>query len=340
LAHTVCNLLGEGSFDAIAGVRTLSALEILSAAELPRGDAQGLPNAPPTAPIAPSLARATIGVTALADFAACPRRFSLLHVEGIREPELARAARDRNKEHDTEDDPRALGSAAHAVLERWPLEQWGTQVSEEQVIESLVHEGLSPNTKETRATAHGIATFLSGAFAASLREPGVRVYREFAMALPLTAEPPPVVAVPNKARQLELFAPRPSTAKSLKTEGAPVLKATFDLVIERPDGSIDVIDYKRSRGGDAERYEFQLAAYRTLAQKFFGAERIRTGLVHLLGEALEPEWQTPPNYDLRELVTLLVTARYSSVWNPVPRKSCVKLRCGFLSACHPKAREP
>ena len=55
--------------------------------------------------------------------------------------------------------------------------------------------------------------------------------------------------------QLELFALRPRTTAPdpALMDATVVLKATLDLVIERADGSIDVIDYKRSRGGDEAR---------------------------------------------------------------------------------------
>jgi hypothetical protein len=109
-------------------------------------------------------------------------------------------------------------------------------------------------------------------------------------------------------------------------------------VIERADGSIDVIDYKRSRGGDEERYAFQLAAYREAARRSFGKARIRTGLVHLLGENNEPDWQTPPTFDFFELGTRLVETRFHDVWPGVEESACRKAQCGFVTACHGSER--
>ena len=113
-----------------------------------------------------------------------------------------------------------------------------------------------------------------------------------------------------------------------------VLKATLDLVIERADGSIDVIDYKRSQGGDEERYAFQLAAYREAARRNFGTERIRTGLVHLLGDNHEPDWQAPPAFDFFELGTRLVEARFHDLWPGIAEHACRQAQCGFVAACH------
>jgi len=120
-----------------------------------------------------------------------------------------------------------------------------------------------------------------------------------------------------------------------------VLKATLDLVIERADGSIDVLDYKRSRGGDEERYAFQLAAYREAARRHYGiepADRIRTGLVHLLGENNEPAWQVPPPFDFFELGTRLIEARFHDAWPGIAEPACRKAQCGFVSACHGPSR--
>jgi hypothetical protein len=189
---------------------------------------------------------------------------------------------------------------------------------------------------------------LSGAYARTIREDGSRIQRELALGIPFQkVAPSPELAhaeaSPGKARgrraapgQLELFALRPRTnaPDPALMAATVVLKATLDLVIERTDGSIDIIDYKRSRGGDEHRYAFQLAAYREAARRNFGKERIRTGLVHLLGDENEPDWQTPPTFDFFELGTRLVEARFQGVWSGIEESACRKAQCGFVTACH------
>jgi hypothetical protein len=129
-----------------------------------------------------------------------------------------------------------------------------------------------------------------------------------------------------------LFSPRPSPRRS-------VLRATLDLVVERADGGLDVIDYKRSRGGNPARYALQLGAYRAAVQQHFGVRPVRTGLVHLLAPAEQPDWIEPAPVDLGRLVTQLVEQRYRAEFNPVDRPLCVVARCGFVRACHPQAGE-
>jgi len=297
--------------------------------------------APPARPARPRVTLATIGVTALSDFAICARRFELAHLWSLSEPRAgARVATP------TGEDPRALGSAAHRVLEAFPSERWGTPVEPAEISEALAREGLDPAAESSAGTARGIARFLAGAYARSVQEDGSRIRRELSLGIPFRsapAEPRPVPESNPRARgrrvapgQLELFALRPRTnAPDPELLAATVvLKATLDLVIERADGSIDVIDYKRSRGGDEDRYSFQLAAYREAAQRHYGIERIRTGLVHLLGENNEPDWQTPPAFDFFELGTRLIEARFHDLWPAIAEPACRKAQCGFVSACH------
>jgi hypothetical protein len=219
-------------------------------------------------------------------------------------------------------------------------------------LQALAREGLAEDSEASAGTARGIAQFLAGNYARSVREDGSRIRRELSLGIPFRnapAEPSPAPASDSRARgrrasgspaQLELFALRPrSNAPDPELLSATVvLKATLDLVIERADGSIDVIDYKRSRGGDEDRYSFQLAAYREAAQRHFGIDRIRTGLVHLLGDDNEPDWQTPPAFDFFELGTRLIEARFHDLWPAIAEPACRKAQCGFVSACHAPSR--
>ncbi len=325
----------------IPGVERVPARTLLAEAGFSATPSETPPDPPPARPARPRVTLATIGVTALSDFAICARRFELNHLFGIAEPRLGPAAASTSRE-----DPRALGSAAHRVLEAFPSQRWGEPVSSLEIQQALGREGLDPNSASSVATANGIASFLAGAYARSIRADGSRIQRELALSIPFRQPASMLEAqAPNPSRsrgrraapgQLELFAlrPRSNAPDPALMAATVVLKATLDLVIERADGSIDVIDYKRSRGGDEERYAFQLAAYREAARRHFGKDRIRTGLVHLLGDDNEPDWQTPPQFDFFELGTRLVEARFHDLWQGIAESACRQAQCGFVAACH------
>jgi ATP-dependent exoDNAse (exonuclease V) beta subunit len=325
----------------IPGFERISAAELMSerAFSPAVSDIQQAPA--PERPARPRVTLATVGVTALSDFAICARRFELNHLFGIAEPRLGPGSL-----RSTHEDPRALGSAAHRVLEAFPSERWGTPIEAAEIEAALLREGLDADSESSAVTARGIAAFLQGRYARAIRADGSRIRRELSIEIPFrrdvtTTEASLERASKSRGRrvpagQLELFALRPRTdAPDPELMGATVvLKATLDLVIERADGSVDIIDYKRSRGGDAERYAFQLAAYREVARRSFGKEQIRTGLVHLLGDDSEPDWQTPPQFDFFELGTRLVEARFLNRWPGVTESACRKAQCGFVTACH------
>ncbi|HEY3235113.1 MAG TPA: PD-(D/E)XK nuclease family protein, partial [Polyangiaceae bacterium] len=192
--------------------------------------------------------------------------------------------------------------------------------------------------------ARGVARFLSGAFAKSLSDPGLTIHRELSLVTPISPEPRSVVR-PPQPQQLELFAPKSSRRAS---EDAPapltlLLKTTFDLLVVRSDGSVDIIDYKRSpgptvgnRSGSDGRYRFQLAAYAMAARHHFRPWRLRAGLVYLLSEPTEPVFvdvvEPPP---LRDLAASLQQARWANKWPAVPIDRCRRARCGFVESCHP-----
>ena len=333
--------------DEIAGLERVQAHTLFDEPPFNTTPIDAAPAAPPERPARPRVTLATIGVTALSDFAICARRFELGHLFHIAEPRLGPSRKAPSRE-----DPRALGSAAHRVLEAFPSERWGTSITTDEVLLALAREGLDPEADSSAGTARGIARFLSGAYASEVQCDGSRIARELALGIPFRSErvparevpqAPPVVDSSGRARarrvapgQLELFALRPRTnAPDPDLLAATVvLKATLDLVIERADGSIDVIDYKRSRGGDEDRYSFQLAAYREAAQRHYGTQRVRTGLVHLLADDNEPDWQTPPAFNFFELGTRLVEARFHGAWPGIVEPACRKAQCGFISACH------
>jgi ATP-dependent helicase/nuclease subunit A len=289
------------------------------------------------------------------------------------------------------------------VLERLPLERWGAPIPLEELLAELSREGLDASSigppqaaaarlaTEAHETALGIQRFLASEYARSLRRDAQRVEREIPLTVAVTARLGRTDRQESDGRlrrtdrqesdgrlrrtdrrQLELFEPREPAGDA----AAPslVVRATLDLVVERKDGSVEVLDYKRTRGADASRYFVQLALYRRVLESRYPDRPIRSGLVHLLGEAVEPsaegggrssvepsaegggrspgepsaegggrspgepEWVTPPALDLARLAEELVRARHGASFPGVPLPRCRAARCGFVAACHPASR--
>jgi hypothetical protein len=112
-----------------------------------------------------------------------------------------------------------------------------------------------------------------------------------------------------------------------------VVKATLDLLVELRDGSLHVIDYKRTAGGDSTRYAPQLSLYRSVVERQFGKVP-RVGLLHLLGDAEEPEWLSPAAADPAAIARAFLAARAHDRWPGIEEPACRALHCGFVSGCH------
>jgi hypothetical protein len=114
-----------------------------------------------------------------------------------------------------------------------------------------------------------------------------------------------------------------------------VLKATLDLLVELEDGSLHVIDYKRTRGGgtDHARYSPQLSLYRSVVEQAFGRVP-QVGLLHLLGDAQEPEWLSPAAADPAAIARAFLRARAHDDWPRVAAATCRAVHCGFIASCH------
>jgi ATP-dependent helicase/nuclease subunit A len=337
LAKTVLDLHAEGRFGEIASVRELRVSELLSAPKLVLSSAAASLD-PPSLPTAPPSATVVLGVTALSDFLICPRRFSLIELQGLSEPH--RAAERAQPESDA--DPRLAGIAAHRALELWPLELWGEPPDAVELGRLLARAGLPPESSMGRRTLAGLSRFLGGPYAGRVRREAVRVERELGLTVALGETRPArrasadLPAKRNNPRQLELFGapeePRPESAPTL------IIKATLDLLVELRDGSLHVLDYKRARGGDAAaaRYGPQLSLYRSAVEKAFGRAP-RVGLINLLGDATEPEWLSPAPLDAARVSAAFLAARAHDVWQAAEEATCRAVRCGFVTSCHVSA---
>lgn len=333
LARTVLDLHTEGAFSDIPGMRQLAVSELLAAPKLLR-EQQAPGSEPPRLP-EPNATGVVLGVTALSDFQLCPRRFSLLQLHALPEPRRGGAA----PVAETDADPRLAGIAAHHVLEVWPLERWGEPPDLAVLGGALAEGGVSPETAIGRKTLAGLARFLGGPYAALVRREAVRVERELSLTVALhgdraAASPPKRMAKRNPA-QLELFALPAAQSPDTRESAGPalVVKATLDLLVELKDGSLHVVDYKRTAGGDSARYAPQLSLYRSVVERQFG-KTPRVGLLHLLGDADEPEWLSPAAADPAAIARAFLAARAHDRWPSVAEPTCRALRCGFVDTCH------
>lgn len=289
------------------------------------------PEEPPTRTIA-------IATTPLSLFQGCPRRFRLRQLLGFDEPlstgwvDLPGAAPADAPAVDTpllepvDLDPRIRGLAAHGVLERWPREAFGRPTDTADVARRLALAGLRSDIPEASRIAEGIARFLDGPYARQIREQGLRLLREEPFVLTIGLSPAP-----------------DGTKRVLGLRGA------VDFVVFRPDGTVDVIDYKLSRPrSDLGVYAFQLHAYALSMFRREPERRIRAGVLFLAGSSAEPIFLETEGKDgtissaehdafskhLAELGERFAESRWADRFDPVPLDRCRKLRCGFVGACY------
>jgi ATP-dependent helicase/nuclease subunit A len=345
LAKTVLDLHAEGAFASLPALQELPVSQLLETPKLVAGAA--LPGSdPPAPPAEPHSAAIVLGVTALSDFRICPRRFSLVQLHGLSEPRRGGSSSPGERD----EDPRLAGIAAHQVLETWPLERWGTAPDPSELAGALERAGISARSVMGQKTLAGLARFLGGSYAALLRRDAVRLERELSLTVtlqagasgPKPARPAERRPAPRNPAQLELFAPSvPAPAPVQTAPSALVVKATLDLLVELKDGSIHVIDYKRTRGGGSAeaRYAPQLCLYRAVVEQHFG-KTPRVGLLHLLGDAAEPDWLEPEPHDTAALARAFLAARASDEWPHVPEATCRAVHCGFVASCHAHASSP
>jgi len=275
-----------------------------------------------TAPRLRTTKRLAMATTPLSVFRGCERRFELRFLLGLEEPvatgqlELFDDSAPVRDERSGPDggavegkDPRALGRAAHRVLETWPQERWGLATRPDDVGETLLSEGIA--AAEAERLAPHLARVLSSAWARG------------------------VGAAPRVLRETELACTVPGDV-SLS------LRGTADLLVEHGDGRIDVIDYKvRRPRASIVSYAFQLRSYALSVAK--RATSVRAGILFLEG-ATEPVWLdekplAPSEHEefakeLSGIASRFAEARASGRFAPIEVDACRALACGFITACH------
>ncbi len=270
----------------------------------------------------PLAAEISLATTPLGVLGACARRFRLRFLEGLEEPvasgqlELFELETGdpgaREPPRDEEDDPRALGRAAHRVLEQLPRGAFGAPPAEERLVELLAAEGVGPAGAGPLAAA--IAAFLRGPFARSLASPDLELHRE---------------------EEIRVRLDRGGVALTLA--------GTVDLFVLGDGGAtVDVVDYKLARASRSlDAHAFQLRAYAlALARRYPGA-RVRAGVVFLLsGEdvrwlpTLDEAGLAGVETELLGVADRFAHARATGEWPGVDEPACRAQRCGFITACH------
>jgi ATP-dependent helicase/nuclease subunit A len=263
-----------------------------------------------------------IAPTALADFDHCPRRFELVHLLGL--PEHARGRGGSSSVVDRSMpllDARAQGTIAHAVLERLPLEVFLSRADTAGAIaRALDGAGVPEDHPQHGAITARVMRFVGTEYLRTVAEHGASLTRELPFVLPV-----------------------------MDGEGRTVtLRGSMDLVVEWPDGAVDVVDYKSARGGSgsADGYAFQLDVYALAARaRFPDAPRVRAGLSFLGGGSGEPVWRDlPSEREIRARISSLgaelVAARWRSSFPRVAIERCEKIHCGFIGRCHPNRSAP
>ena len=248
-------------------------------------------------------------VTQIADAAACPRRYQLLHELRLeerpdREPQLPDPLGPEPGAAAT-----ALGTLAHRLLELAPLRLDGAARRRE-LERLLALEGEDPAHHQQVLDA--ACAFLGSPLGKRLAA----------------------------ARPEHLERERPFTLR-LTAPGAPelLLRGQIDALLLEPDAAT-VVDYKLSQARDPSRYAAQLDAYALAASELLqGTLPVRTGIVFLRSPGAP--YVERPAADLAAVRTRLLEAassisqgRNTGVWPKIQPSRCRDLGCGFLRRCH------
>jgi ATP-dependent exoDNAse (exonuclease V) beta subunit len=258
----------------------------------------------------PALASVSAPVTQLADAAACPRRYHLLHE--LRLDERPDAEPSLPDPLGPDGAPAtALGTLAHRLLELIPLPAQHRRAELERL---LVQEGEDP--AQHAQVLDAACAFLETPLGQRMAQAGPsRLKRELPFVLRLTREGSPELLVRGQIDALLL------------------------------DGSAaTVVDYKLSKVRPAERYAAQLDAYALAARELTaGTVPVHTGIVFLRTPGAPfVERPAPDGARLAAIREGLLDAgrdiahgRATGSWPKVERQRCEALECGFIHRCHP-----
>jgi len=258
-------------------------------------------------PLPASIGRASLAVTALADFAYCPMLYHWRHE--LKVP-AARPQTDRADGHETLD-AATLGTIFHRCMERLDLNEPQPAV---ELVAAAVAEMNLEDTTDVRAIAAQLEAMLTKfrdhPLAAALRE-AQQVHRELDFVM--QADP-------------------------------AVLRGQIDVLYQDTGGAWHVVDYKSDRLGPqdvpahAGRYELQMLCYSLAAGRFLSAGEpacpdatlyfLRPGLTHRFEFA--PTDAGPAESRLAHLAEQLISARRSGVFG---RRSKPCPRCPYRELC-------
>jgi ATP-dependent exoDNAse (exonuclease V) beta subunit len=248
-------------------------------------------------------------VTQLADAAACPRRYHLLHEVRLtehpeRDPELPDPLGPEGAP------ATALGTLAHRLLELVPLPAKDARGRLEQI---LAQDGEDPS--EHAEVLDAACAFLESPLGQRMAQAGPqRLRRELPFVLRL-----------SRAEGPELL-----------------LRGQIDALLLDQAGAT-VVDYKLSRTRPVERYASQLDAYALAARELTsGTVPVQTGVVFLRSPGAPFAGRPAP--DEARLAAIrdglldagrdIARGRATGDWPKVPRSRCEALECGFLGRCH------
>jgi ATP-dependent exoDNAse (exonuclease V) beta subunit len=364
------DLLREVGYEEVRGAGPGFGVDVGAAGdagpEAPGGGERGEPLPAPRLAAAPPLPAVRLAVTALAEYARCPRRHLLGRVLGVDEPRPASAA--------PADDPAratARGTLAHAMLSEVdlaapPLERRA------QLAASATRRGYDPQSPGVKRIAVEVLAFLESPggkrLAAAAREG--RLQREVPFLLRLLAEEAgsarrrgegearAIGAEAGSARRRGEGEARAigAEAGSARRRGegearaigadsptAVYLVGALDALVAGPRGELTVVDYKYAtpRPDSADRYRLQLAAYALAASRAHPGARVRAVLQFLRGDLRSVEL-TPSPTELARLEQLAprlaadaVTLREQSPADlgRDPAR-CRAEGCGYVGRCY------
>jgi ATP-dependent exoDNAse (exonuclease V) beta subunit len=249
-----------------------------------------------------------ISVTALQDFALCPRRYRAAHV--LRLPQHPYLEPSNSSQLDSVD-PRERGTWFHVVLERIDF------ASAAQSPEKEAHQAIHTLPQTLQEDLHPkLLTFLKSDY-----------IKEVSTATSLHREVPFVLHV---------------TTPSVHTN----IHGQIDLFWKNKE-TWDLIDYKATRPKDNTTplapYTFQLDVYAlALHQHTAGSEAIMRGIQFLDGKTRMPIF-IEESFDaanvksnLEHLSSQMHTAQHTGKYAGKPIEYCDSIACGYRWLCHPK----